>query len=652
MTQVLDPTLPTPPLDLKAYVQGFQAGIRPDKLLSLREWADEYRYLSSKSSAEPGKFRSSRTPYIREVMECLSNHSSAEVVVLMFGAQLGKTETLVSWLGYIADASPGPCMIVQPSLDMAKRFSKQRLDPLFEDTPRLKDKLRPARERDSGNSQLAKLFEGGLFLIAGSNSPASLRSAPIRYLALDEVDGYGLTEEGHPIELALARTKTFSRRKVLITSTPTIAGSSNVEEFFLQGDQRFYEVPCPGCGEFQILKWERVKWEDDEPETAHFTCEVNGCRIDERHKTTMLENGRWVPTAEPKNPKVVSFHLSSLYSPVGWFGLADAVRMFLRTKSAPELLRAFTNTYLAETFQERGEAPDWERLYRRRENYPIGTVPRPVAFLTAGVDVQKDRLEYEVVGWCRDKSSYSIEYGQLFGDTTSPDAEVWRELDKLLAREFPSEDGELLPIRMMGIDTGYNTQTVYSWVRKQPPNRVAALKGQDGLATMIGQPRPVDITDRGVRIKRGLRLWGVGVSLIKSELYGLLNLDQPLKAGDPYPGGYCHFPEYNEAYFQMLTAEQLIARTVRGYRRLEWQKIRDRNEALDLRVYARATASIVGMDRWREAQWDALKPNMAAKQPESKASLETDERTEQAHTRSQAPEQAPTKMKRRRSNYW
>ena len=211
--------LPTPPLDLDAYRRGYAKGIRPERLLSLLEWADEHRYLSSKSSAEPGKFRSTRTPYIREVMEALSNGSPYEVVVLMFGAQLGKTETLVSWMGYIADAAPAPCMIVQPSLDMAKRFSKQRLDPLFEDTPRLRGRLKPARERDSGNSQLAKLFEGGMFIISGSNSPASLRSAPIRYLALDEVDGYGITEEGHPIELAMARTKTLDRKSTRLNSS-------------------------------------------------------------------------------------------------------------------------------------------------------------------------------------------------------------------------------------------------------------------------------------------------------------------------------------------------------------------------------------------------------------------------------------------------
>lgn len=639
--------------DSNPYLDAFLTGLKPDEKISLTEWADRYRFLSARASAEPGKFRTSRTPYICEVMDALSNGSHYEVVVLMFGAQLGKTETMLSWLGYISDVTPAPCMIVVPTLDMAKRFSKQRLDPMFEDTPKLNGILRPQRERDSGNSQLTKLFPGGLFILAGANSGASLRSAPIKFLALDECDSYPIIpDEGSPVELAMARTKTFSRRKILITSTPTVAGTSNVENFFLQGDQRFFEVPCPSCGEFQILKWDQVKWEGDDPETAYFECQVNGCRMEQKHKTKMLDGGRWVATAVPKNPRIVSFHLNSLYAPMGWYGLPDAVRMYQRAKGNSELMRSFTNTYLAETWQEKGEAPDWERLYRRRESYPIGTVPKPVAFLTAGVDVQKDRIEYEVVGWCRDKSSYSIEYGQLFGITTSPDAEVWRELDKLLTREFPTEDGELLPIRMMGIDTGYNTQTVYSWVRKQPPNRVAALKGQDGLATMIGQPRPVDITQGGVRIKRGLRLWSVGVSLIKSELYGLLNLEPPLKEGDPYPAGFCHFPEYHEAYFQMLTAEQLIARTVRGYRRLEWQKIRDRNESLDLRVYSRACASIVGMDRWRDAQWDALKPKAEEKQPESQPVIKHAQQPETAPQVQTQKMMEPAKIKRRRSNYW
>lgn len=638
------PELPTPPLDLDAYARGYRKGVKPERPLSLLEWADEHRYLSSKSSAEPGKFRSSRTPYIREVMEALSNGSPYEVVVLMFGAQLGKTETLVSWLGYIADAAPAPCMVVQPSLDMAKRFSKQRLDPLFEDTPKLKGKLKPARERDSGNSQLAKLFEGGMFIISGSNSPASLRSAPIRYLALDEVDGYGITEEGHPIELAMARTKTFSRRKVLITSTPTVEGASNVEEFFLQGDQRYFEVPCPACGEYQRLKWERVKWEEGDPESAHFTCEVNQCRIEEAEKTEMLERGRWKATAVPKNPKVVSFHLNSLYSPLGWFGLSDAVRMFERTKGSQELLRAFTNTYLALPFTEKGSAPDWEKLYRRREDYTIGSVPPGVVFLTCGVDVQGNRLEYEVTGWCRDRSSFSIEYGQLLGDTASLEAPVWRELDRLLARDFEGDGGELFQIKLMAIDTGFNTQTVYSWARRHPGNRVAAIKGSATAASIIGIPRPVDVTTGGKQIKRGLKLWSAGVSLVKSELYGLLNLEPPLRDGDPYPAGYCHFPQYDEEYFKMLTAEQLMVRTVKGFRRYEWVKVRERNEALDLRVLNRVAGAILGMDRWKAAAWDAMGPVEQAK----------DEAPEPPQEIPQAPrpQAPPAPVQRRRSSYW
>jgi len=489
-----------------------------------------------------------------------------------------------------------------------------------------------------------------MFLLAGSNSPASLRSAPVRFLALDEADAYGLTEEGHPIELAMARTKTFSRRKVLITSTPTISGASNVEDYFLQGDQRYFEVPCPSCGAFQVLKWEAVKWEENKPETAHFSCQANGCRIEERHKTQMLERGRWVATAIPKNPKVVSYHLSSLYSPSGWFGLSDAVRMYLRTKGNGELLRAFTNTYLALPFQESGIAPDWEKLYRRRETYTIGNVPKGVEFLTAGVDVQGNRLEFEVVGWCRDKRSFSVLYGQILGDTSSPDSPVWRELDELLERDFEGENGELYQIRLLGIDTGYNTQTVYSWARKHPGSRVAAMKGQDSLPTMIAQPRAVDITQGGVRIRKGLKLWSVGVSMIKSELYGFLNLEPPLREGESHPAGFCHFPEYSEEYFKMLTAEQLVAKTVKGYRRYEFQKVRDRNEALDCRVYARACAAIIGMDRWKPAHWDAIKPKAPA---QAKASKVDEAPAQEAANPVQEPRRMePQPLQRRKSKYW
>lgn len=639
--------------DSNPYLDAFLNGLKPDEKISLTEWADRYRFLSARASAEPGKFRTSRTPYICEVMDALSNGSPYEVVVLMFGAQLGKTETMLSWLGYISDVTPAPCMIVVPTLDMAKRFSKQRLDPMFEDTPKLNGILRPQRERDSGNSQLTKLFPGGLFILAGANSGASLRSAPIKFLALDECDSYPIIpDEGSPVELAMARTKTFSRRKILITSTPTVAGTSNVENFFLQGDQRFFEVPCPSCGEFQILKWDQVKWEGDDPETAYFECQVNGCRMEQKHKTKMLDGGRWVATAVPKNPRIVSFHLNSLYAPMGWYGLPDAVRMYQRAKGNSELMRSFTNTYLAETWQEKGEAPDWEKLFRRREKYRIGSVPNGVVFVTVGVDVQKDRVEWEAVGWTRDKRSYSIEYGVFSGDTSTIDSSVWGELDKLMAHEFEGEGGQLYNVKLLGIDTGYNTQTVYQWVRRHLGNRVAAIKGSDSAASIVGIPRPVDVTVSGKQIKRGLKLWSVGVSLLKSEIYGHLNLDPPLKEGDPYPAGYCHFPEHPEDYFKMLTAEQLMVRTVRGYRRYEWQKLRDRNEALDCRVYARAAASIVGMDRWRDAQWDALKPKAEEKQPESQPVIKHAQQPETAPQVQTQKMMEPAKIKRRRSNYW
>ena len=584
-------------------------GLRPDPDVTVSEWADAHRQLSSKSSAEPGPWRTARTPYLREPMDALSANSPVDEVVIMAGAQLGKSEGLLNWLGYIIDHAPGPAMLVQPTVDLAKRFSSQRVEPLFTTTPRLQQKVAKNRQRDSRSTLLLREFMGGVLVITGANSAVGLRSMPVRYLLLDEIDGYpaDVDDEGAPIDLAEARQRTFARRKTVKASTPTIAGQSAIELAYDGSDQRRYYVPCPECGEMQPLEFDRLKWTklNLPPLEAVYECRACEAQLKNHQKTQMLARGEW-RAANPESP-IRGYHLSALYSPVGWMSWGAIAEKFSKVHKQPDKLRVFTNTVLAEPWVERGEAPEWERLWQRREAYPLGTVPRGAMFLTAGVDVQKDRLVVEIVGWGRGKTSWSIDYGVLPGDTANLDGEPWKQLDALLARTFTHEDGVELSVRMMAVDSGFNTQAVYTWCRKYPLSRVIAIKGQPAGGVLIGTPSNVDINLRGRRPIFGYKVWPVAGSVAKSELYGLLKLEEPTDGAD-LPPGWCHFPEYDEDYFKQLTAEQLVTRRSRaGFVRLEWELIPGReNHTLDCRVYARAAAALVGLDRFKDSDWAAL----------------------------------------------
>jgi len=316
---------------------------------------------------------------------------------------------------------------VSPTVEMAKRNSKQRIDPLIEESSVLRELVSDPRSRDSGNTMLAKEFPGGILVMTGANSAVGLRSMAARYLFLDEVDAYpgDVDGEGDPVNLALARTRTFARRKIFMISTPKITGRSRIEASFEDSDQRHYWAPCPQCKEYQVLKFSQVRWPKGTPELAVYICAHCQGEIENHEKHWMLAEGEW-RAAAPSAGKAAGFHLSSLYSPVGWFSWAEAAAMFEEAQKKPELLQVFINTVLGETWALQGDAPEWQRLYDRREDYRIGTVPKGVLFLTAGVDVQKDRIEVEVVGWGRGKESWSVDYQVLEGQTA--EAAVWMKL--------------------------------------------------------------------------------------------------------------------------------------------------------------------------------------------------------------------------------
>lgn len=258
---------------------------------------------------------------------------------------------------------------------------------------------------------------------------------------------------------------------------------------------------------------------------------------------------------------------------------------------------------LGETWAQQGEAPEWQRLYERRETYPIGIVPNDGLFLTAGADVQKDRIEFEVVAWGRGKESWSVDYCVIEGSPASDS--VWRELSGVVNRTYRHQKGAVMQIVKFAIDSGFSTSEVYAWARTQTNGRIAVVKGDSRTVGMINQANVIEVGPSGKRLAHGVRVWPINSGVIKEELYRWLRLEKPTaESAEAPPPGFCHFPQYNEEYFRQLTAEQLVTKVVKGYRKPEWQKMRDRNEGLDCRVYARAAAAIYGMDRFRDHHWD------------------------------------------------
>jgi len=606
--------LPTNLTAEEIYGAAAAAGARPDPLLTISQWADRYRWLSQRASAEHGRWRTERTPYLREIMDCLSPMSPIERTVFMKGAQIGGTECGNNWMGYIIHQAPGPMMSVQPTVEMAKRNSKQRIDPLIEESEVLRKLVRDPRSRDSGNTVLSKDFPGGVLVMTGANSAVGLRSMAARYLFLDEVDAYpgDVEGEGDPITLAMARTRTFARRKVFLVSTPKITGMSRIESAYEESDQRKYWVPCPTCREFQILKFAQLRWPKGDPQSAVYVCEHCGQEIRNHQKHSMLARGEWRAGAKGDG-RTAGFHISSLYSPVGWFSWGDAAKQFEQAQKNPALLQVFVNTVLGETWTLLGEAPEWQKLYDRREDYKVGLVPRGGLFLTAGADVQKDRIEVEIAAWGRGKESWSVDYRVFEGDTSR--AAVWEKLTGLLNESFTTESGLELPIMQLAVDSGFATIEVYQWARRQG-GRVLVIKGDSRTPSLIGSASPVEVGPMGAKLKRGVRVWPVNSGMAKEELYRWLRQDRPtdedVAKGIPFPSGYCHFPRYSEEYFKQITAEQLVTKIVKGYRRHEWQKMRERNEALDCRVYARAAAGRVGIDRFQEKHWTDLERRVGA----------------------------------------
>lgn len=566
----------------------FADGVRPEKELLVSEWADTYRIMG-KTSPEPGPWDTARVPYTREIMDNFSPASPVEMTVLMKAAQGAGTEVILNAIGAVCAQFTGDVLFVSPTLPVAKKLSKRFAD-MVEATPSLRDKVGATQ---ASTTIYSKPYAGGTVFFAGANSAAGLRSDPIRFLTLDEIDGYpsDVQKEGNAIDLALARTDAFRNRKVLMVSTPTNLGASNIHTHFLAGDQRFYFVPCPNCKHEQKLIWYAgkdipggIRWPKGEPSKVYYECASCQFPIPQFRRTWMLDNGHWEPAA-PNNGagRVRSYQISKLYYPHGWPG-ADWANMAAKWESVhrdPVRLKTFVNLSLGEPWEDKNtQKADSHSLMGRREGYGSGRagddpMPEGIAVVTAGVDVQQNRLEIEVVGWGHDQESWSLGDIVLPGDTAKP--AVWEDLDRILLEDYESENGIRFPIKAVCVDTHFNAEIATGFCAARFHRRVWAIQGKAGKY-------PVWKSTPGKSKYSNRPVFTIGVDNAKEAIYARLNIAEP-------GPGYCHFPsDRDRDYFDQLTAETRVP--VYGPSGMKWvwkkKNLGDRNEKLDIRVYAYA----------------------------------------------------------------
>lgn len=549
-------------------------------------------------------------------------------ITCMTSSQVGKTEIINNVLGYHIDQDPCPVMVVLPTIDIGRAYSKDRLDPMIRDCESLRKKVSPDGSRKKENTVLHKSFIGGHVTISGANSPASLSSRPIRIVLCDEVDRYPYSagEEGDPEALAFKRTQTFYNKKRIDTSTPTVKGLSRIENRYKAGNMQKYFVPCHECGHCQELKWAQVIFKDAdknrcEPYYKCEKCAAQWSEIQKRRNVADAENhdgGGWIPTNDNGAKGHQSFCIWEIYSP--WSTMSEIVESFYAAKENPLKLQTFVNTVLAESWEESGETLSGNRLFNRRERYSA-QVPAEVLVLIAGVDIQKSWIEGEVAGFGRGEEWWGIEHFKIMGDTEGDD--VWIELAERLEQTYLHESGHTLKIACAGIDSGHRTGTVYRFCEERSRRRVWAMKGRGGEGVPIASPPNKKKTTRP---NRPVDLYTVGTDQAKSSIYSRLKLTRP-------GPGYCHFHmDYPESFFEGLTAEKALTVYTKGFPKVVWKKPPGiANEPLDIRVYQFAALSILN------PVWSALEKRLQSDPPPA----EDAEPVEQ-------PKKSKAKTKRRR----
>ncbi|QKL07893.1 phage terminase large subunit family protein [Pseudomonas putida] len=600
----------------KVYREAYGRGLQPDPELWVDEWSDEYmRIPRDTGAAEPGKYRTARTPYAREPMRYLSPAHPCKRVITMVASQLMKTQIALNWIGALIHMSPSNILTLLPSLALAKRVSA-RIGKTIAATPELRARVAASRSRDARNTMDTKEFEGGTLYATTAGSASNLAELAAKYIYGDEIDRWDVDvdEEGDPIELAETRGSTFGRNaKFYFSSSPTIKGASRIADLFETSDQRHYYVPCPTCGHMQVLEWENLLYSADF-QTVHYKCSSPDCDvlIEEHHKGEMLTKGEWRSHAQGDG-ETVGFHLNALYAPLGWTSWADLAKQYEKAKRAQdrgdlEPMQVFYNTRLAKVWDSAVEQTKAEVLQARalQEDYVLGTLTVGVLVLTCSVDVQANRLEVMVIGWGVGMERWIVDFKVIPGDPA--DQRTWDLLDEVLKARYRHPCGVALGILATGIDSGgHHTHEVYQFCRVRRWRNIFALKGasKPGKPVIAQRPSLVDVTWKGQTERNGAELWMIGTDTAKDWIYNRYGFESG-------PGAVHFAKDLPDEFFQQCVAERKIARYVKGYKRIEWVKGKaDRNEALDLQVYNLAMAYYLGLHRYGEQDWDKLRQTMA-----------------------------------------
>ena len=614
------------------YLETFSESVKPDPDLWISEWAEQ-KFQLAEYSAEKGNYRISRTPFIREILEVLSPQDPTQDIIVMKPTQLAGTTASLILICFGIDTNIGDMLMMMPTDNMVKRFSKKRLAKTILIMPDLSAKIGPAKSRDSANTILDKVFPGGSITLSGSNSGASYRSDTYRVVIGDDFDGFevDIQGEGDPGELLDARTGSIRNCKVYKNSTPTLKDTSLIYREYVSSSQGKFCVPCPHCEELQYLTWGGadatfgIKFTRDNNGDildVWYQCEFCRGRIDEHQKSWMFDRGKYIHKFPHRKKR--GFHYNALYTPIGWKNTwFRLVEKFLIAKKElkegqPTKMITFTNTMMAEVWEGLAERLSWEIISSRVEPYEERTVPADGLLLVCSVDTHDDRLPVLVRAWGRNEESWLVYHTELMGDPNHED--VWKMLDQILAAGYQRADGHVMKIATCAVDAmGHRTQAVYNYARTRFP-RVIAIQGIPGdNKPIIGiKPTPVDVTYGGQTIKGGCHLWRVGTYQAKVTIYSRLNTHGQ-------GAGVYHWPEgTTDDYFKQLTAERLTLKYIKGYPRYEWTKDPGRpNEALDLEVYNYAAALREGMNRpgfWDhiEKQYEKIKAPVEQKQTEKR----------------------------------
>lgn len=606
----------TPNKAMSAVLGALALGVAPVHEVLPSAWAAQNLVVPDGPRAGT-KWDPSLTPQLVEPLDQLAVSSPANQVGFRKSAQIGYSQIGQAFLGYVIDVAPAKTMMVLPTIETARDFNREKLSPSIEASPALRAKVRRQTARSAeGSTALNKRFRGGSIVITGANSAADLRSKTVAYAFGDEIEEWpiDLDGQGDPLAMLEARQMSFlatGNWKRLLGSTPAIKGG-RTDVLFEGGDQRYWQVPCPHCGAFQRLNFfpdaagaGGLRFEKTWPHSAYYACAENGCVIEHWQKDAMVKAGRWV-ASEPGPGKYPSYHLDTLTSLlVGW---DDIAAKFLESKENPTKLKAFYNLWLGLGWEERGEAPDWKRLYERAEDYPSRSIPPGGLVLTGAADVQKMGIYFEVVAWGHNLVNWVVDAGYLEGETAEADGDVWKKLTEVQSRLYEDAEGNLQGIEAFACDAGYATNSVYDWTRKRP--RRFAVKGQPGwYHPAVGTASKQDVTKKGKKVRTGgAWLWPVGTWSLKAELYASLRLEGRRDGAEAPAPGFCHFGKWlDERYFQQLTAEHLKDKKSKSSGRIvrEWVASGE-NHYHDCRIYNMAMAAYLRLALLRPVQWDVL----------------------------------------------